>query len=249
MRRGDGDNGGDPLWPGVAQGRVRYERFWALLATAGGEAVWGSASGVLAITRGSESKMSAAGAQSDSTRHPKYNFRLPASFGNCVLIRARWFARSSGSTIAVAAWPSIVAPETPPTPISYRLARPSRSGSYSAVMTRPGGACIPPSRALPVPATSPVTVLRCPEHVPSPSRRLPKAAGKSNFSRSMAVLSRTNTSCRYDVSCVNLSKRGRPDQRCSPLGSVQGTLKSRQDGPKEAPPMARRRLGFAWVVV
>src|SRR5215472_3863988 len=53
-----------------------------------------------------QSKMSAAGAQSDSTRHPKYNFRLPASFGNCVLIRARWFARSSGSTIAVAAWPS-----------------------------------------------------------------------------------------------------------------------------------------------
>src|SRR5215471_97558 len=38
----------------------------------------GSASGVLAITRGPESKMSAAGAQSDSTRHPKYNFRLPA---------------------------------------------------------------------------------------------------------------------------------------------------------------------------
>src|SRR5215469_14855767 len=69
---------------------------------------WGSASGVLAITRGPESKMSAAGAQSDSTRHPKYNFRLPASFGNCVLIRARWFAKSSGSTIAVAAWPSIV---------------------------------------------------------------------------------------------------------------------------------------------
>src|SRR5215469_11794461 len=42
----------------------------------------GSASGVLAITRGPESKMSAAGAQSDSTRHPKYHFRLPASFGN-----------------------------------------------------------------------------------------------------------------------------------------------------------------------
>jgi len=52
--------GGDPLWPGVAQGRVRYERFWALLATVGGEAVWGSASGVLAITRSPESKMSAA---------------------------------------------------------------------------------------------------------------------------------------------------------------------------------------------
>jgi hypothetical protein len=31
--------GGDPLWHGVAQGRVRYERFWALLATVGGEAV------------------------------------------------------------------------------------------------------------------------------------------------------------------------------------------------------------------
>src|SRR5262252_8831607 len=86
MRRGDGDNGGDPLWPGVAQGRVRYERCWALLATVGGEAVWGSSSGVLAITRGPESKMSAAGAQSDSTHHPKYHpkydFRLPASFGD-----------------------------------------------------------------------------------------------------------------------------------------------------------------------
>src|SRR5215831_2182372 len=61
-------SGVDPLWPGVAQGRVRHERFWALLATVGGEAVWGSASRVLAITRGPESKMSAAGAQSDSTR-------------------------------------------------------------------------------------------------------------------------------------------------------------------------------------
>src|SRR5215813_11191951 len=53
-------SGGDPLWQGVAQGRVRYERFWALLATVGAEAVWGSSSGVLAITRGPESKMSAA---------------------------------------------------------------------------------------------------------------------------------------------------------------------------------------------
>src|SRR6516162_4672247 len=60
MWRGDGDNGGDPLWPGVAQGRVRQERFWALLATVGGEAVWGSSSRVLAITRGPESKISAA---------------------------------------------------------------------------------------------------------------------------------------------------------------------------------------------
>src|SRR5215467_358654 len=46
--------------------------------------------------------------------------KTPAIFvTSLVLIRARWFARSSGSTIAVAAWPSIVAPETPPTPISY----------------------------------------------------------------------------------------------------------------------------------
>jgi len=34
-------SGGDPLWQDVAQGRVRYERFWALLTTVGGEAVWG----------------------------------------------------------------------------------------------------------------------------------------------------------------------------------------------------------------
>src|SRR5215467_12084820 len=33
--------GGDPLWEDVAQGRIRYERFWALLTTVGGEAVWG----------------------------------------------------------------------------------------------------------------------------------------------------------------------------------------------------------------
>src|SRR5215472_15313327 len=33
--------GGDPLWQDVAQGGVRYERFWALLATVGGEAVGG----------------------------------------------------------------------------------------------------------------------------------------------------------------------------------------------------------------
>ena len=59
--------GGDPLWQGVARGRVRHERFWALLATVGGEAVWGSSSGVLAITLGPESKMSAAGAQRGST--------------------------------------------------------------------------------------------------------------------------------------------------------------------------------------
>jgi hypothetical protein len=32
-------SGGDPLWQGVARGRVRDERFWALLASVGGEAV------------------------------------------------------------------------------------------------------------------------------------------------------------------------------------------------------------------
>ena len=47
---------------------------------------------------------------------------------------------------------SIVAPENPPTPISYRLVRASRSGPYSAVMTRTGGRCIPLSRAQPAPA-------------------------------------------------------------------------------------------------
>jgi len=35
----------------------------------------------------------------------------------------------------------------------------------------------------------------------SPSLTLPKLAGKSNFSRSMAILSGTKTSCRHDVSC------------------------------------------------
>src|SRR5215831_5077419 len=74
--------GGDPS---LARRRARPHSLRTILGGTGdcrGEAVWGSASGVLAITRGPESKMSAAGAQSDSTRHPKYNFRLPASFGN-----------------------------------------------------------------------------------------------------------------------------------------------------------------------
>src|SRR5215467_8267057 len=43
---------------------------------------------------------------------------------------------------------------------------------------------IPPDRASLRPPRPPVRVLRCPEHVPSPSRTLPKAPGKSNFSRS-----------------------------------------------------------------
>src|SRR5215468_544760 len=81
--------GGDPLWQGVAQGHIRYERFWALLATVGGEAVGGSASGVLAITRGPESKMSAAGAQSDSTRHSKYVRKLASTTATHVVIRCR----------------------------------------------------------------------------------------------------------------------------------------------------------------
>src|SRR5215470_1277702 len=77
MRRGDGDNGGDPLWPGVAQRGVRYERFWALLATVGGEAVWRSSSGVLTITRGPESKMSAALSDGDWSEEKERIKRVP----------------------------------------------------------------------------------------------------------------------------------------------------------------------------
>ena len=53
------------------------------------------------------------------------------------------------------------------------------------------------------PPRSLVTALRCPEHVPSTSRTLPKAAGKSNFSRSGPVLGLPQRSCRHDVSCFN----------------------------------------------
>src|SRR5215472_7273438 len=53
---------------------------------------------------------------------------------------------------AIETRPIGVAPENPPTPISYRLARASRSGSYSAVTTRTGSACIPPRRGQPAPA-------------------------------------------------------------------------------------------------
>src|SRR5215469_2750986 len=49
---------------------------------------------------------------------------------------------------AIETRPIGVAPENPPTPISYRLARASRSGSYSAVTTRTGSVCIPPRRAI-----------------------------------------------------------------------------------------------------
>ena len=47
---------------------------------------------------------------------------------------------------------SIVAPENSPTPISHRLAHASRSGSYSAVIMRAGGAHMPASRAQPASA-------------------------------------------------------------------------------------------------
>ena len=53
---------------------------------------------------------------------------------------------------AIETRPIGVAPENPPTPISYRLARASRSGPYSAVTTRTGNVCIPPRRAQPAPA-------------------------------------------------------------------------------------------------
>jgi len=107
------------------------------------------------------------------------------------------------------------APENPPTPISYRQVRASRSGSYSAVITRRAARAFlraelslrpprsPDTVLSPNTVLSPITVLRCPEHVPSPSRTLRKAAGKSNFSRSMPVLGSPETSCRPDVSCPN----------------------------------------------
>ena len=72
--------------------------------------------------------------------------------------------------------------------------------------TLSGSALMIPELSLRPPRSS-VTVLRCsehvPEHVPRPSRTLPKAAGKSNFSRSMPLLGPPRTSCRHHVSCLN----------------------------------------------
>jgi len=51
----------------------------------------------------------------------------------------------------------------------------------------PSSACAGPDRPSGF-SRPPVRVLRCREHVPSPSRTLSKAAGKSNFSRSMPLL-------------------------------------------------------------
>ena len=62
----------------------------------------------------------------------------------------------------------------------------------------PSSACGRPDRPSGF-SRPPVRVLRCPEHVPSPSRTLRKAAGTSNFSRSRPVLGPPRTSCRFDV--------------------------------------------------
>ena len=96
--------------------------------------------------------------------------------------------------------------------LSQRKRELHASGSHSAGITRPGGACIPPSRAQPAPAQ----IARHGVEVPQArlqsfrsttqrerTKTLRKSAGKSNLSRSMAVLSRTNTSCRHNVSCLN----------------------------------------------
>jgi hypothetical protein len=69
---------------------------------------------------------------------------------------------------------SIVAPENPPTPISCRLARASRSGSYWSVMTRMGGACMPASRAQPASVQITRHGLKPPR---ASSEALPDAAG------------------------------------------------------------------------
>src|SRR5215467_12802240 len=62
----------------------------------------------------------------------------------------------------------------------------------------PSSACARPDRPSGF-SRPPVRVLRCPEHVLSPSLTLRKSAGKPNFSRSMPVLGPPRTSCRHDV--------------------------------------------------
>src|SRR5215469_5735485 len=59
------------------------------------------------------------------------------------------------------------------------LRRHQRVLGYSAVTMRTGGVRIPPAELSLRPPRPPVRVLRCPEHVPSPSQTLRKSARKS----------------------------------------------------------------------
>src|SRR5215471_13222098 len=79
------------------------------------------------------------GSEESPAARPRHHCRIrPAAQKGRVL---RWEVKDSALTPSdgVSAGRSIVAPENPPTPISYRLVRASRSGPYSAVMTRTGG--------------------------------------------------------------------------------------------------------------
>src|SRR5262252_1593808 len=76
----------------LARRRARPHSLRTILGATGdcrGRGGRGSASGVLAITRGPESKMSAAGAQSDSTRHSKYVRKLASTTATHVVILYR----------------------------------------------------------------------------------------------------------------------------------------------------------------
>src|SRR5262249_55969744 len=187
------NSGVDPLWPGVAQGRVRHERFWALLATVGGEAVWGSSSGVLAITRGPESKMSAAlsgrrlvGGKERIKRVPCHaldrDFQIDHR-GLGLLIKSDHATASGIGEGAHAAAASFAGNWQCHAGVG-KAALPDgrRCGAARRQAKLPKRRAELSSR----PPRSPVRVFKVlrtrSEHVPSRSRTLPKAAGKSNFS-------------------------------------------------------------------
>ena len=176
--------GGDPLWQGVAQGRVRYERFWALLATVGGEAVWGSASGVLAITRSPESKMSAALSGGDRSEERNASSRpvprprpgLPDRSSLSRLVHQERYATASGIGEGAHAAAASVAGNCQCHAGVRKAALPD--GRRCGAARRQAKLANQRAELSSRPPGSPVRVLRCSEHVPSMSRAVPERCRK-----------------------------------------------------------------------
>ena len=171
-------------------------RFWALLATVGGEAAWGSSSGVLAITRGSESKMSAALSGGDRGKERIKRIQCHALDRDfqidhrCLglLITSDHAHRGSAKALTLQRLPSrAIANATQ----EFVKPRCRMVGDAAQHVGKPSLPSDEPSSARARP-DRPSGFLRCSEHVPSTSRTVPEpfpnAAGTSNFSRSMPVL-------------------------------------------------------------
>src|SRR5262249_41944934 len=95
----------------------------------------------------------------------------------------------------------------------------------------PSSACARPDRPSGF-SRPPVRVLRCPEHVPSPSRTLRKSAGKPNFSRSDAGLGPSERSL--------ANRRRRPN-----LPDLARKILARGGGPRAQKTPASRARGWS----